>query len=187
VGQIIPAKGLDLLLEALARLVARGRDVTLDVVGDVEGWSRPEYRAFRDAQQARAQQRDLAGRVRFLGWREDVPTLLATSGVHCCPSRPEMHEGMPLVVIEAKQAGIPTVAFAHGPFPELIDQGRTGWLCDELTAESLATGLDRYLNDPAALTASAEPVRASIGPFSREVFARGWSDVFAARALPSPT
>src|SRR5262249_57444979 len=88
VGQLIPEKGVDVLLEAVAILVARGLNVHLDVVGDMTGWLSPSYARYRDIVRERAGRSDLADRVRFLGWREDVPRVLATATLHCCPSHP---------------------------------------------------------------------------------------------------
>ena len=76
VGQIIPEKGLDLLLDAVALVRARGLDATLDVVGAIDGWESPTYGGHRAAIRERAARADLAGAVRFLGWREEVPGLL---------------------------------------------------------------------------------------------------------------
>src|SRR5207237_5827865 len=76
VGHIIPPKGLDLLLEAVSELCSRGRDVSLDVVGNIDEWEPPSYAGFRGSIQQRAARPDLAGRVAFLGVREDVPALL---------------------------------------------------------------------------------------------------------------
>ena len=73
VGQIIPDKGLDLLLDAIALLRGRGVDATLDVVGDIDGWEAPEYRGHRAALRDRAARPDLAGAVNFSDYREDVP------------------------------------------------------------------------------------------------------------------
>ena len=47
VGQIIPEKGIDLLLDAIGLLVGRGRDVRLDVVGHIDGWAPPEHERYR--------------------------------------------------------------------------------------------------------------------------------------------
>ena len=87
VGQIIPEKGLDVLLEAVALLRGRGVEATLDVVGDMDGWESPAYQGHRASLRARAGRADLEGAVSFLGWREDVPTLMSRASVHCCPSR----------------------------------------------------------------------------------------------------
>ena len=89
VGQIIPEKGLDLLLEAIALVRAGGVDATLDVVGDVDGWEAPAYHGYRASVRERANAPDLAGAIQYLGRREDVPAVMARASVHCCPSRPE--------------------------------------------------------------------------------------------------
>lgn len=138
VGQIIPEKGVHVLLDALSLLVQRGHDVRLDVVGQIDGWEAPQYRGYRESLRERAAQDDLGGRVAFLGWREEVPELLARAGVHCCPSLPEQREAFGIVNIEAKAAGLPTVVFPSGALPELIAHGKDGWLCTAFTAEALA-------------------------------------------------
>jgi glycosyltransferase involved in cell wall biosynthesis len=178
VGQIIPAKGLDLLLDAVGILVDRGLDVSLDIVGRHDGWIAPEYERFRNDLFERASRPDLIERVRFLGFREDVPALMAAATVHCIPSRPEMCEGFGIVVAEAKEAGVPSVAFDHGPFPELIDHRRTGWLCSEHTPAALAEGLQFFLTSADRDGRVAAEVRASGSRFTMGAFARGWREVF---------
>ena len=91
-----------------------------------------------------------------------------------------MHEGMPLVCLEAKDAATPTVAPAAGPFPELITHGVDGWLCSELTAGSLAEGLRYFLAEPERARKAGQAARASSIRFSRSEFDRGWQSVFEA-------
>jgi glycosyltransferase involved in cell wall biosynthesis len=178
VGQIIPEKGLDLLLDALGLLVARGHDACLTVVGPMDGWEAPAYAGYRERLVRRAGAPDLTGRVEFLGWREDVPALLASAGIHCCPSRPEMGEGLPLVCVEAKRAGLPSVAFPIGPFPELIAHREDGWVCNEISAAALAEGIEYFLADPTRLERAGRAARTSADRFSREAFAATWWNVF---------
>ncbi len=174
VGQVIPEKGLDLLLDALGLLATRGHQAQLDVVGPIDGWVAPSYAGYRERLLARASAPDLHGRVRFLGWRHDVPALMAAAGVHCCPSRPEMREGFPLVTLEAKQAGIPSVAFPIGPFPELIEHGKDGFICVDVSASALADGLAYFLSDPCRQAEAGRAARASIERFGRSRFAEQW-------------
>ncbi len=174
VGQIIPQKGLHLLLEAIALLRERGRDVRLDIVGRLDGWVAPGYAGYRERLLARARNADLAGAVNFLGWREDVPALLAGAGVHCCPSGPDMLEGMPLVNIEAKWAGTPSVVFPLGPFPELVRHQQDGWICAEISASALAQGIDYFLADEQRLERATVAARMSALGFSRECFTEKW-------------
>jgi glycosyltransferase involved in cell wall biosynthesis len=186
VGQVIPGKGLDLLLEAVARLNARGVAATLVVVGDIDGWTVAEYVPFREGLKARATRPDLDGRVEFLGWRDDVARVMATADVHCAPSRPSLREGFGLVNLEAKQAGVPSVVFASGAFPEVVTHGVDGWVCSEVSAENLADGLAHFLIDPEARAAAGAAARRSLDRFDVAAFKEAWWDVFASALQPEP-
>jgi glycosyltransferase involved in cell wall biosynthesis len=180
VGQVIPEKGLDLLLEAVGMLVERGHDVRLDVVGPVAGWAPPEVHVFRERVRSRAAQPDLFGRVQFLGTREDVPSLLAAAGVHCCPSRPELREGFGLVVLEAKAAGRPSVVTPTGALPELVEHRENGWICAAATPDALAEGLEYFVADSARGQRAGVAARASLDAFSRDRFAAAWHEALGA-------
>jgi glycosyltransferase involved in cell wall biosynthesis len=179
VGQIIPDKGLDFLLDAVGIVRSRGVDATLDVVGQIDGWEAPEYRGYRAALRERAQQPDLAGAVQFLGFREDVPVLLGTASVHCCPSRPEHREGFGLVVLEAKIAGLPSIVTPSGNLPEMVEHRCDGWVCARTDAQSIAEGLEYFLTQPAALTAAGRAAFSSASRYSESRFAAAWTRVFA--------
>jgi glycosyltransferase involved in cell wall biosynthesis len=179
VGQIIPDKGLDLLLDAIGSLRARGIDATLDVVGQIDGWEAPEYRGYRAALRERAAKADLAGAVQFLGFREDVPHLLERASLHCCPSRPEHREGFGIVVLEAKIAGLPSVVTPSGNLPEMVEHKRDGWACPRTDAQSITDGLEYFLTRPAELAAAGRAARASAGRYNEGRFAAAWTRVFA--------
>jgi glycosyltransferase involved in cell wall biosynthesis len=178
IGQMIPDKGVDVLLDAVALLVRRGYGhVRLDLVGDLDGWG-PAYTGYREQLRARAQQADLARRVRFLGWREDVPALLAGASIHCCPSMPAMRESFANVVVEAKAAGIPSVVLPTGSLAELVDHRVDGWVCDACTPESLADGLEFFLSDEPRREAAGRQARRSTDRFGWDQFATAWWSVF---------
>lgn len=179
VGQIIPEKGVDLLLEAVALVRARGVDATLDVVGDMDGWEAPSYRGHRAALRERAGRADLAGAVNFLGWREDVPLLLNRASLHCCPSRPEQREAFGNVVLEAKLSGVPSIVTSSGDLPELVAHQRDGWVCQETTAEAIAEALEFFLTRPAVLETAGEAALSSADRYSEDRFAAAWGRVFA--------
>jgi glycosyltransferase involved in cell wall biosynthesis len=184
-GQVIPGKGLDLLIEAVALLNARGLPATLVVAGDIDGWTAPEYVPFRQALRARAQAPGLDGRVEFLGWCDDIVGVMSTAEVHCAPSLPELREGFGLVNLEAKQAGLPSVVFASGAFPEVVTHLSDGWVCSEVSAEALAEGLAYFLDDPVRRAAAGAAARRSLARFSAEAFADSWWEVFSPRG-PQP-
>jgi glycosyltransferase involved in cell wall biosynthesis len=139
-GRLHPNKGFDVLIEAMARVP----DAYLWIAG--EG---PE----RAALEGLAKDKGVKPRIRFLGWRDDPPALLAACDVFCCPSR---HEPLGNVVLEAWAQARPVVAAdALGP-GTLIRQGETGVLVPTDDAVSLANGLRAVIEDPAFAAALSE-------------------------------
>jgi glycosyltransferase involved in cell wall biosynthesis len=185
VGQVIPPKGLLELLDATAIVRRRGIDARLEVVGAIDGWESPAYAGYRARVKARASQSDLQGAVTFLGHRDDVLDRLAAASVHCCPSLPEQREGLAGVVLEAKEAGVPSVVTPTGSLPELIEHDVDGWIASSATADALAEGLLHYLSDPSVRARASEAARRSSARFSRTAFEEGWRAVFAARSVTS--
>jgi glycosyltransferase involved in cell wall biosynthesis len=186
VGQVIPPKGLHVLLDAMGLLAAEGLDVTLSIVGDVDGWESPTFSGYRSSIVRRAEADDLRGRVHFLGWREDVPTLMRAARVHCCPSLPEFREAFGIVVAEAKAAGIPSIVFNTGALSEQVHHLEDGFLCDEISADALAAGLRLFLTDEDRRRRAGAAAAASLDPDDRSRFAAQWSDVFSAPAGYNP-
>lgn len=139
-GRLTARKNVDLLLEAFARAAARvtGIDPPLLVLlGDG-----PE----RAALEARAQAPDLAGRVRFAGFREDVPRWLGAADLLVLPSR---LEGMPNALLEGMAVGLPALATAIGGCLEAVVPDESGLLVPPDDARALEEGLVRLLGDPA--------------------------------------
>src|SRR5262249_36746933 len=150
---------------ARAALDGRGHEGRPAVGGPTEGWEAPSNRGYRARLLARAQAPDLAGRVQFLGWRDDVMALMAEAGVHASPSRPEMLEGMPLTCLEAKAAGLPSVVFPVGPFPELVEHEVDGWVCRDVSAAALAEGLEHFVADRSRAERAGRAARRSAERF----------------------
>lgn len=132
-GRLHPNKAFDVLLRAMTRML----DVYLWIAG--EG---PE----RAALEAQAAALAVKPRVRFLGWRDDVPALLAAADVLVCPSR---HEPLGNVVIEAWARAVPVVAAASAGPLSLIDHMTDGVLVPVEDADSLAAAVRYLLANPA--------------------------------------
>jgi glycosyltransferase involved in cell wall biosynthesis len=130
-GRLHPNKGFDVLIEAVARLPR----LHLWLAG--EGDLGPAL-----AQQASGL--GIADRVHFLGWRDDVPALLATADLLVCSSR---HEPLGNTIIEAWAAGVPVVATASEGPRQLIAEGETGLLVPVENADALARALSRVVTD----------------------------------------
>jgi glycosyltransferase involved in cell wall biosynthesis len=137
-------KGHRYLLDAVARLKARGLPCTLALAGDGPERSTLEDQAVR-----------LGIDVRFLGIRADVDRLLARADVAVLPS---LEEGMSNAVMEAMAAGRPIVATDVGGTRELL-QGR-GVLVPPAEPEALADGIEQVLTDPGWATRLGRLARA---------------------------
>jgi glycosyltransferase involved in cell wall biosynthesis len=89
----------------------------------------------------------LGERLRLLGYRADIPALLAAADIFTLPSR---FEGLPMSVIEAMLTGLPVVATdIRGP-AEQVEDGVTGLLVPPGDAPALATALNRLVRDGGA-------------------------------------
>ena len=87
----------------------------------------------------------LAERVRFLGYRRDVPELFEAADIVVLPS---LYEGLPLVAIEALAAGRPMVATEVDGTPEVVIHEQTGLLVPPANPVALAAAIERLLDEP---------------------------------------
>ena len=153
-ARIVPAKGHDTALRALARLT--DQPWTLLMAGDHHGDLGPQTQAL-------AQELGLAGRVRFLGLREDVPALMAASDVLLAPSR---REALSLTLLEASACGLPIVATRVGGIGEVVEEGASGFLVAPDDPPALAAAIAPLLADAA--------LRARCGARARQRFEAGF-------------
>lgn len=186
VGQIIPAKGVRQLLDAVGLLVAKGHDVTIDIAGEMDGWATADVHAYRSLVRELAARPDLEGRVRFLGWREDIDRVLQQASVHCCPSQEVQREGFGITVVEAKRAGTPSVVCPSGALPELIEHCRDGWIADGFDASAIASGLEWLLADPERLARTQAAASESAQRFDPLAFEQRWQAQFGLLAEQAP-
>jgi glycosyltransferase involved in cell wall biosynthesis len=137
VARFEPVKNHALLLDALARVRARGGNFRLRLVGtgELEGRVR-----------ATVAERGLADAVEFLGYRDDMPALLAAADLAVLTSP---KEGMPRAVIEAMAMALPVVGTRVPGTCETIRDGETGILVEPNDPAALAAALERLLADPA--------------------------------------
>jgi glycosyltransferase involved in cell wall biosynthesis len=159
-------------------LALQGVDgVILDCVGD--GPLLPELRAL-------AASLGIAGRVRFLGHRDDVPRLLAESHVFVLSSR---SEGFPMSTLEAMRAGLPVIVTAVGGAPEAILPGRTGFTVPVGDPEALRLRLRQLAADPELRTRLGAAGRKHFEEFFTfdRVYEATLSLYSSLAARPSPT
>jgi glycosyltransferase involved in cell wall biosynthesis len=139
VAQVTPDKRQDLFVEAAARLVAQSPSCAFVLAGESV---QPAYAARVKTLISKVR---LEGSVRWLGFVEDIPSLMQAIDVLVMPSKAE---AFGLVLIEAMANGRPVVASNAGAVPELVSHGRNGYLFPEGDPEALADALFDLLNDP---------------------------------------
>ncbi len=178
VGRLIPQKGFDLLLQALALCQGAGRKAKLAIVG--EGPERARLEAL-------AQKLGIGGRVLFAGFIPDPAGWYAHGDVFVLPSR---WEGFGHVIVEALACGLPVIAFdcPHGPV-DILGGGDAGLLVPAQDIGALSAAIDRVLGDPQmrARLAAAAPAVAERYSLPHIVGAyAGLIDAVAADVPPCP-
>jgi len=131
-------KGMDTLIGALPRLLPRYPELQLVAVGDGDdkAW-------LADL----AEERGVDLHVHFLTGLSYAE--LAACYAHCDVfALPSSGEGFGLVYLEAMACGKPVVAGAHGGAPEVVEDGKSGYLVQHGDAAQLATALETLLADP---------------------------------------
>lgn len=141
-GSLVPRKGFDLLLAALARV--EHPPWMLAIAGDG-----PQ----RAALAAQAETLGIGARLRLLGRRTDVADLLAAADLVAMPSR---REGLGVAALEAMAAGRPLVASAVGGLGEAVQDGASGLVVPPGDVGALTAALGRLLGEPALRATLAE-------------------------------
>lgn len=162
IGELRQLKGVDVLLQAIARLAAL-RPVRAVIVG-----AGPDAAAFK----ALAHQLGLDAVVDF---RDAMPAraAFALGRSLVVPSRAE---SMPYIVLEAAAAGIPLLATNVGGIPEIVN-GTDTPLMPPGDAEALARAMQGFLDDPEGAKARAERLKTAVA--ERFTVARAADEVLA--------
>ena len=135
-GWLLPIKGPMHLLNAMSAVWENHPDATLVFVG--KGAMEAELRRKVD-------RLGLNGRVKFLGWRNDLHEIMPLFDVFVLPS---LNEGMGRVLVEAMAAGRPIVASRVGGIPDLVHHGVNGLLAPPRDEMKLAESIARLLSHP---------------------------------------
>lgn len=138
-SRLSPWKGQHVLIEALAHCPD---NVVAVLVGDAL-FGEDDYVAQLRQQ---VQRLNLGDRVRFLGFRNDIPALMQSCDVVAHTSTAPEPFGR--VIVEAMLCQRVAIAAAAGGATELIEHGKTGWLCPPNQPQKLAELILATYNDP---------------------------------------
>jgi glycosyltransferase involved in cell wall biosynthesis len=172
VGEFRHIKGADLLVDAVARLHADGKPITLTLAGDGEE---------TDALKTQVEKLGLGHSVRFIG-HVKARYGFSKGRLLVVPSR---GDSMPYVVIEAAAAGIPIVAANVGGIPEIFGAHTDALFAPNIVG-AVADAIESALDDPAAAQARARALRERVFlHFSQKAMVEGvmagYRDAFTSR------
>ncbi len=137
IGNLIPRKGLPLLVEAAKKIVKQQPETKFLIAG-VGPLKNYLIKTVQDAK--------LTTNFMFLGRVSEklLPTLYNCSDVFVLPS---IQEGQGIVLLEAQASGKPVVGFDIGGVREAVQNGETGLLVNVVESDALADSLIKLLND----------------------------------------
>jgi glycosyltransferase involved in cell wall biosynthesis len=167
-GRLSPEKNFALFIDAAARVAAERPDVGFVVFG--EG-------PLRAALTQQIDRLGLGGRFVLAGFRPDVVKFLPHLDLAVMSSTTE---GLPVFLLEAFAAGVPMVATAVGGIPEVLEEGRSGYLVPSGDAAALGRRILDALRDADACRAMGRYARERVRrDFSFERQGRQYSELFA--------
>ena len=135
-SRLAPIKGISHLVRAFALLHAEFPKARLEIAGDG-----PDRSTIAELVTSLG----LNDHVTLLGWKFDFTSVLARWDIFALPS---LEEGFGIAALEAMAAGLPVVASAVGGLPEIVQDGKTGWLVPPANPEKLAERLRALLLSP---------------------------------------
>jgi glycosyltransferase involved in cell wall biosynthesis len=171
VGRMDYQKAPEILIEAVSRLTSQAMLVW---AGDGP---------LLDAARQQVAALGLQDRILLLGNRADVPTILPAFDVFAMASR---YEGLPCVIVEAQQSGIPVVATAVNAVPDVVIPGESGLLVPPGRADLLAGALDHALANPRIAHQWVLNARNQLGArYAPETLAAVLEEVYSPTSAPT--
>jgi len=147
-GNLIPPKGVGVLIRAFAVVCETDPSAVLVIAGD--GPERAKLEGL-------AEQLGVPNRTRFLGERSDMPDLLSASAIFCCPSI--WAEAFGWVNAEAMACEVPVVSTTTGAIPEIVEHGEMGLLVPPRDPDAMAGAIIELLASPERRKAMGEAGR----------------------------
>jgi colanic acid/amylovoran biosynthesis glycosyltransferase len=174
VGRLVPKKGFDTLVEAVAAIAPSSPGLSVRIIGDG-----PERKRLGEM----INERGLSAVVGLTGPADHASTLAAIAGakVFCLPARRAADgdmDALPVVLREAQARAVPVVSTTVAGIPEVVDVG-SGWLVPPADPVALAGALQQALSDPTGRRLRGERGREQVSATGTlEVQARELLEIF---------
>lgn len=167
IGRLRGEKGIQHFVQALPTILSDQQDLSVLIGGDGP---------LEEVIRASLKEEGLTARVSFPGWisHDDLPKALNQLRLLVLPS---YTEGLPNIMLEAMACGTPVLATPVGAIPDVIIDGKTGFIMENNSPECIAENVIRALNSP-DLEEIAEAGRRYVGEnFRFERVVSQWKEV----------
>ncbi|MCM1140355.1 MAG: glycosyltransferase family 4 protein [Muribaculum sp.] len=172
-GQIRELKGVHILIDATISFLEQGYDINLILAGDVNLF--PEY---SNKLLSKIKKKSLDQKISFIGEINDISTFFNKIDILCVPTI--WPEALGNVLVEAKQYYTPLIIFPSGGMPELVRHEEDGYICKDISKESLIEAFFYYYNN------HNEIIRQGINSYTslrrlgiiKDAFVESWKNVF---------
>lgn len=135
VARCNPQKNQQLLIDSFNRLAQTGRPFTLLIIGQ----------HFSTTEEGRKLMASACDKIHFLGEKSNVGDYLRVSDAFCLTS---VYEGLPISLLEALAVGVTPVCTPVGGIPDVVEDGKTGYLSKGYTVEEYLDAVGRFEQRP---------------------------------------
>lgn len=167
VGRFVKIKGIEFLIDAMETI-----DAKLILVGDGPDRERLEQRASK-----------LKDKITFWGARphSELATIYASSDIFVLPSitlEGGVTEGTPTVIAEAMASGLPIIATNTGGIPDIIENGKNGFIIAEKSSDAIREKIDLLIHNEVLRSSMSQYAYTSSRKFSYETIAINFNKIF---------
>ena len=141
ISRIIPYKGHSLLIKIFEMLCKKNKNIYLQIVGD----TLPEYQKYLNELKLDVKIRGLNKRIKFLGFRNDVISILENSSLFI--HTPISPDPFPTVIFEAIKCKIPVITNKQGGAYEILNKGNNGLIIKNDFLEESVEKIFTYLEN----------------------------------------
>jgi len=141
VARLIPYKGHKYLIEIADEIIKKSKKFKFLIVGD----TLPSYSYYEKSLKQKVKNLGLGNRIKFMGFREDVPNILNQSDLFIHPAISP--DPLPTVLFESLYCNLPTVATNLGGAIEILDNGNNGLLISNNDPKKSANLILDYCNN----------------------------------------
>ena len=153
IGRINPGKGQLFFLEIAEKVAKKYPKAHFVLVGDPF----PGYESILEEIREKIRSRKLATKVSYLGFRKDIPDVMASLDIFVLPS--VLPDSFPTVILEAMAAGKPVIATKSGGASEMVLEGETGFLIQIHDVSAGTKAISTLIENPSLRNSMGESGR----------------------------